>query len=285
MKIAVITDSTCDWAFGEYAKRDVTMVPLKICFGEQSYTDQYEITSEEFYDKMIASENLPTTSQPSPGDFAKVFEQLHEEGYDGAVCMHIAETLSGTVQSAEIAAEDAPLPVRVIDSHGATVSLGLLVDAACDLRDAGLDLDALAERLCAYRDEMRTLLALESLDNLVRGGRFPEEAAKQAGMLNIRMILSFDGEGRVIPFDKVKGAKAQINRCVNAAQDYIAEHGAARIRIVHTRNQKAVDAFVEALSEISGEFDLVSVDYCGATIATHVGMGALCVCIAPRVVC
>lgn len=284
MKIAIITDSTCDWAFPEYAERNVRMVPLKICFGEQSYTDQYEISSEEFYDKMIASEALPTTSQPSPGDFSQVFEGLHEEGYDGALCLHIAHPLSGTPQAAALAAETAPMPVKVLDTHCTTCMLGLLVDAACELRDAGCTLDDMYERLAAYRDKGSIILGPETLDNLVRGGRFPEEAAKQAGMLNIRMLLTLVGEGSVAPFDKAKGSKGQIARCVSFVQDYVAENGPARMRIVHSRNQKAVDAFVAALEETGTEFELVATEFCGATIATHLGMGAIGIAVAPRTV-
>ena len=82
MKIAIITDSTCDWPVEDYAARDVTMVPLRICFGAQSFLDQREIASEEFYDRMIGASDLPSTSQPSPGDFAREFERLAAEGYE-----------------------------------------------------------------------------------------------------------------------------------------------------------------------------------------------------------
>ena len=109
MKIAIITDSTCDWPVEDYAARDVTMVPLRICFGAQSFLDQREIASEEFYDRMIEASDLPSTSQPSPGDFAREFERLAAEGYEGALCMHIARPLSGTQQSVEIAAQNAPI--------------------------------------------------------------------------------------------------------------------------------------------------------------------------------
>ena len=96
MKIAIVTDSTCDWAFDEFARRNVEMVPLKICFSNESFADQIEISTDEFYDCMIDAVDLPSTSQPSPHDFAKLFERLAEEGYEGAVCLHIALPLSGT---------------------------------------------------------------------------------------------------------------------------------------------------------------------------------------------
>lgn len=282
MNVAVITDTTCDWTIEACQDRGVTMIPLKICFGEETFKDQYEIGSEEFYDKMIASETLPTTSQPSPGDFAELFERLHGEGFDAAICLHIAAPLSGTTQSAHIAADAAPMPVHVLDTTGTTVHLGLLVDAACALRDKGCTLDEMVERLTAYQQRIGILLAPESLDNLVRGGRFPEGAAEQAAMLNIRMVLTLDEKGVVAPFDKVKGAKRQIARCAEFVEEYAKENGPCFVRIVHVRNQKAVDALVKALDETGADYELVSVDYCGATIATHLGMGAFCIAVAPR---
>ena len=282
MNVAIITDTTVDWAIQDCQRKNVTMVPLKVCFGEETHLDQYQISSEEFYAKMQASENLPTTSQPSPSDFAQEFGRLHAEGYDAAICLHIAPPLSGTAQSAQIAAQDAPMPVHVLETNGTTAHLGLLLDAACQLRDEGCTLDQMVERLAAYQKRIGILLCPETLDNLVRGGRFPEGAATQAAMLNIRMLLTLDEEGRVAPFDKVKGAKGQISRCAAFVQDYIQENGPCCLRITHSQAQKSVDALVKALDEMGADYQLVSVDYCGATIATHLGMGAYCVAVAPR---
>lgn len=282
MNIAIVTDSTCDWKPEEYAARNVEMVPLKIQVDGKSFADQTEISTEEFYDRMIAADNLPTTSQPSPFDFAHVFERLAQQGFDAAVCLHIALPLSGTPQAAQIAANDAPLPVRVLDTRCATAELGLLVDRACELRESVTSLDELCDALTAFRDEERIVLVPETLDNLVRGGRFPEEAAKQAGMLNIRMLLTLDeAEGKVAPIGKAKGAKGVVKEIVAYAQHYVAEHGPARLRLVHCRNTKLVDSVLVALREAEVDFELTSIDSCGATIATHLGMGAIGVAFAP----
>ena len=282
MKIAVVTDSTCDWAFDTYAERNVEMVPLKIQVDGESFADQIEISTEEFYDRMIASDNLPTTSQPSPLDFARVFERLAGQGYDGAVCLHIAAPLSGTPQSAQIAANDAPIDVRVLDTRCTTAELGLLVDRACELREQVESLDEMCDALVAFRDEERIVLVPEDLTNLVRGGRFPEEAAKQAGMLNIRMLLTLDeAEGKVVPVGKAKGSKGVVKEVSAYIQNYVAEHGPARLRVVHCRNAKLVEALLSALREAAVDFEVTSIDSCGATIATHLGMGAIGVAMAP----
>lgn len=283
MKIAIITDSTCDWHFEDYAARGVTMVPLKVCFGEETYTDQYEISSDEFYEKMGASEALPTSSQPSPHDFSEQFERLAGEGFEGIISIHIAPTLSGTMQAAEIAAQTSPVPVRTLDSRGATSILGLLVDKACALRDADLTLDEMHEKLVAYRDACRIVIAPETLENLVKGGRMPAEAAKQAGMLNIRIMITLsDEDGTVNVFEKVKGQKGQIACMTSFIESYVAEHGPARVRLLHTQNQKGLDKLIESIDEAGVDYELASTDQCGAVIATHVGMGCIGMALAPR---
>ena len=286
MKIAIVTDSTCDWAFEDYAARNVEMVPLKIQVEGESFADQIEISTEQFYDRMIEAAELPTTSQPSPLDFARAFARLADEGYDGAVCLHIATPLSGTLQSAQIAAADAPIDVRVLDSRCATVELGLLVDAACELRESASSLDEMCEKLSAFRDVERVVLVPEELTNLVRGGRFPEQAAKQAGMLNIRMLLTLDeAEGKVAPIGKAKGAKGVVKELTAYISNYAAEHGRVRLRFVHCRNMKLIEALRAALREAAVDCEVVSIDSCGATVATHLGMGAIGVAMAPAERC
>lgn len=282
-KIALVTDSTCDWDFQEYERRGVTMIPLKICVGGESFKDQYEIGTEEFYDRMIAAEELPTTSQPSPHDFAEVFENLAAQGYEGVLCMHIAAPLSGTVQSAEIAAGMASIPVKVIDPAHVTASLGLIVDAACNLRDAGVaSLDELHERMVAYCKKTRIVLIPATLDNLVRGGRFPKEAAEQLGLLNVRMILTLDETGAVTPFDKAKGTKGALARCVKFAEDIAGEYGSVRVRFVHTRALDTVEKLKAGLADAGVCYIDGGTTNVGATVATHLGMGAVVMAIAPE---
>ena len=263
MKIAIVTDTTSDLTIQECERRNVVLIPLKICFGQESFTDQYEISPEEFYDKMTASEALPTTSQPSPGDFVKLFNRLQAEGYEGVVSMHIAAPLSGTAQAAQIAADMVDLPVKVLDSHGASASLSLLVEAACALRQEGCSLDQMFQRLCAYRDKLATVLAPETLENFVKGGRLPEEMAQQSSMLNIRLLFTFNEEGGVVPLDKVKGSKGIVSRCIASLQEYVQANGPARVHMAHIRNQKAVDAVCEGIRGLGLDCEVTSVERCG----------------------
>ena len=115
----------------------------------------------------------------------------------------------------------------------------------------------------------------------MRGGRLPAEAAEQMGLLNIRLILTLAQDGSVVPFDKAKGLKGAVARCVDAIAAYEKEHGAVSLRYVHTRNEAAVEKLADALRDAGVTVVKSHVHACGATIATHLGMGAACVAVAP----
>lgn len=176
---------------------------------------------------MIDAVDLPSTIAAFAARFRRSCSSVWLKRATKAPCAcHIALPLSGTPQVAGIAGADAPLDVRVIDTRCATAPLGLMVDAACELRDSGASLDDMCEKLVAFRDATRTVLVPDSLDNLVRGGRFPEEAAKQASVLNMRMMLTFNEEdGKVGVIGKSKGAKGAIKDTAAFIENYAAEHG------------------------------------------------------------
>lgn len=285
MKIAIVTDSTCDWPFADYSKHGVSMVPLSIGFGGKAFLDQIELSSDEFCDLLENdSADLPTTSQPSPGAFSALFDDLATQGYEAALCLHIGSSLSGTVQSASIAAAQAPFPVRVVDTHLAASALGLAVQQACRLRDAGIcDLDELERLVVEACGKTKILLVPESLDSLVRGGRLPKEAAEKMGMLNVRALLTIDATGSVVFFDKARGLKGAIARCMEVLEQEAAENGALDVRYAHVRNVDAAEKAAAAIAASNAEVASLHADICGATIATHLGLGAWCIAMAPRV--
>ncbi|WP_139652743.1 DegV family protein [Raoultibacter phocaeensis] len=281
MSIAIVTDSTCDWSLEEYERRNVVMVPLTIQVGEASLLDQVELVSEDFYDRMIASDEIPLTSQPSPGAFAAVYERLAEEGFDAIVSLHLAPVLSGTLASAEMAAEAVDIPVVAIDSKNASSSLGLLVEKACVLRDEGATFEEIAEVLRRAAAKTHLYLAPDSTDNLVKGGRISPEQAQGAAMLNIKLVFALDEDGRLVNLDKVKGAKGVIKRLVEAAQLHAEAYGPLKLRFMHARNGSEVEKLIEALREAGIEFEVAGIDACGATVATHAGIGVIGMAVSP----
>lgn len=275
MKLAIVTDSTCDWSSEEYEMNDVAMIPLKILVDNEEFLDQTEISSEEFYDRMNASEAIPSTSQPSPGDFIEVFSSLVDAGYDAILSMHIASPLSGTYQSAGIAAQSIDIPVEVFDSRNVSSSLGLLVKAACEMRDEGMALDEIMQRLDALASKTHLYLVPENTDNLVKGGRIGKEQAQGAAMLNIKLMFSLDEDGHLSSYDKVKGMKGATKRFVEIAQHHQKEMGPLKIRFMQARNTEEVENLREALDEAQVEYEAIAVDTCGATVATHTGIGVV----------
>lgn len=281
MNIAIVTDSTCDWSAEEYERRNVVMVPLKIQVGNESLLDQVELPSEEFYDRMLAADQVPMTSQPSPGDFAAVFERLADMGYDAVISIHLAPVLSGTLASAEMAAGAVDIPVATIDSKNATSSLGLLVEKACSLRDEGASYDMIVESLRKTAAQTHLYLAPDSTDNLVKGGRLSEEQAQGAAMLNIKLVFALDADGRLESLDKVKGSKGVIKRLVEAAAVHAEAHGPLKLRFMHARNLPEVEKLIGALTDAGIEFEVAGIDSCGATVATHAGIGVIGMAVSP----
>lgn len=275
MSFAIVVDSTCDWNPAEYQDRQVTMVPLKVDIDGDVFYDQTEISSEEFYDRMNAAKDLPKTSQPAPYDFVQVYNDLAAQGYDHIVSIHIAEVLSGTSGSALIAADQVDVDVSVIDSCGATVSAGLVVQKACELRDAGVDFADAVAQIKEAVSKARFFVACDTLENLLRGGRLSAEQVDATNLLNIKPIFTFDDRGVFGPCDKAKGMKGVIKRYVEIIEEQTAQSGTLRIRFCHARNAEGVEKVKQALSEAGVDYIDEGTSKCGAIIATHLGMGAL----------
>ncbi len=137
-RIAIVTDSTADLPIDLAIKNNITVVPLKVNFQDKSYTEGVDITNQEFYEKLEKAELLPTTSQPSPADFMKKYEDIIEDGYDSVISIHISDKLSGTRQSATIAGNELGEKIRnfsAVDSMQVTVGIGLVVKIAAESAD------------------------------------------------------------------------------------------------------------------------------------------------------
>lgn len=277
MGFAIVVDSTCDFTGDEYRSLDVTMVPLSILIDEVVYKDQVEISSEEFFERMDASENLPQSSQPTPLDFQKAYESLAEKGYDGILSVHIAGVLSGTIESARIAAQQVDIDVRTVDAAaaGATASMAIAVQKACEMRDAGASLDeaqAEVEKMCAHAC---FLVAPETLENLLKGGRLSADQVKTSSLLNIKPIFSFNEKGVLFAFGKAKGMRGVIKTFVEELQKQTQESGIQRVRFCYAGNEKVVEELKQALAEAEVSYIDCGTCPCGATITTHLGTGAL----------
>jgi DegV family protein with EDD domain len=279
-QIAIVTDSTCDLGPDALAARGVAMVPLKVLFGDETLRDWVDLTPDTFYPRLRAAAQLPTTSQPTPGEFAVVYKRLADEGAEGIVSIHLSAKLSGTVESATLAAVDSPVPVRVVDSTFVSGAMAFAIDDACAARDAGGDLDAVEKAALDAVSRTELFFVLDTLDYLVKGGRAGRTQGMAAALLNIKPVLQVTG-GLIEPFKKSKGTNKAIREMAEHVAEQSKKNGPLRIVVINAVAQNLADELGNAIRSAGTKIADMSYDEIGAVIGTHVGPRALGVAYMP----
>ena len=280
MRVGIVCDSTCDLGPTWLAAHDVTMVPLKVLFGDDTYRDWVDMQPEEFFARLASSPVLPKTSQPSPAEFEDAYRTLAESGAEEIVSIHLSAALSGTFGSASIAAENSPVPVRLVDSRLVSTACGLVVKAAVEARDAGQDaagVQAAAERTAA---NTQLFFVLDTLEYLVRGGRAGKAQGLAAALLDIKPVLRIDETGVVAPFKRARGLK----RALAELAAHVAEDAAGRklrIALLHACRPQLAAELGEAIAAAGVDFVREDDVLLGAVIGTYAGPGAVGVAYLP----
>ena len=203
MSVKIIIDSTAD-VRGEIRDKFI-IVPLTVSFGEEQFVDGVTINHRQFYEKLVESDVMPTTSQPSPEAFERVFRELVENG-DEAVVLTISSSLSGTYQSATIARENFEGKIFVVDTRSVAIGSGILAELALSLANEGFSAREIAERITKERENVRVIALLDTLEYLKRGGRISKTVAFAGGLLSIKPVLCImDGEIAIL--GKARGSK------------------------------------------------------------------------------
>lgn len=273
-KVGIVCDSTCDMGPQWLAENDVIMVPLKVLFGETTFLDWIDLSPEAFFAKLKAAPTLPKTSQPSPAEFAAVYQSLADAGCDEIVSIHLTAALSGTHESAMLASASSPIPVRVIDTLTVTAASALVVRAALAARAAGGDAAAIEAAARKVVTSDRLLFALDTLEYLVKGGRAGKAQGLAASLLNIKPVLTFNDEGIIEPFKKVKGTKKALSEiAAQVAED--SAKGRVRVAFLHSLAPSLVDDLRAALDEAGADYEVEGVHEVGAVIGTYAGPGAI----------
>ena len=208
-KIRIVTDSASDIPQG--FKPNVTVLPMTIRFGDTEYQDGVNLTTKQFYEKLIESDELPTTSQAAPDSFIKEFDKVKEAG-DSAVVITISSKLSGTYQSATIAAEDYE-NIYVVDSGSAAIGSGILAERALELANSGIDAREIAEALNKEKEKIVIIALLDTLEYLKKGGRISKTVAFAGAVLNIKPVISVE-DGEIAILGKARGSKMGNNLLV-----------------------------------------------------------------------
>lgn len=214
MSVRIIIDSTVDLT--TEIKNQMLIVPLTVHFGDTEYIDSITITHKEFYEKLIESDVLPTTSQATPFDFANVYEEVVNSG-DTAVVITVSSKLSGTYQSACIAASDYPDKIFVVDSFNVAIGAGILAELALQMIKKGLDAPTIAQKLIEERENICLIAMVDTLEYLCRGGRLSKTAALVGGMLSIKPVVALK-DGEITVLGKARGSKQSNNLLIKEIQ-------------------------------------------------------------------
>lgn len=215
MSVRIVLDSSAD--FPQELKSRFSVVALPLFFGDEEYLDGVTITYKEFYEKLVETYVMPTTSQPTPGAFADAYREALEE-YDEVVVITLSSQLSGTYQSACIAADDFPGKVFVVDSLSATIGTGALAQLALSMADQGLPAAVIASRLSEERNNLQLIAMVGTLEYLKRGGRLSKTAAIAGELLSIKPVIGVV-EGKVAILGKARGSKQAGNMLVKLIRD------------------------------------------------------------------
>lgn len=274
-KVRIVADSTSDIPAELRERLGITIVPLKVLFGEETYLDSITINAEQFYEKLKTSSIVPTTSQPSPHEFTEVYERLlFEDPGCSVLSIHLASILSGTHQSAVIAKSmmEQDADIEVIDSKSASFGIGMLVVMAAELAREGKSMEEILEAVDALQKGTSIYFLVDTLEYLHKGGRIGKASALIGSILNIKPILSLEKEtGGVLSVDKVRGTKKALARISDMLKDTFRDDP-IHIVIAYTDNKEAAGDLEE---RIKAELNIKSVSYTtiGSVIGTHTGPG------------
>ena len=277
MSIRIITESASDISQMEATAQNITVLPLKTLFGSEEFLDGVTMTHQEFYQRLIESDTVPTTSLLSPFDYDAAFRTAADAG-DEVLCITVSSKLSGCYQSASIAAESYGENVVLVDSENVAVGQRILVQLAITLRDEGRGLSEIRDILEAKKKRIRLIALLDTLEYLKLGGRISAATAAAGKLLGIKPVVAIE-EGSITVLGKVRGSKNGNNMLIKLVNDCGGIDFGHPFCLAYTgldnsllRKYMADSAFL-----YEGKTDHLPVSPIGSTIGTHAGPGAIAV--------
>ncbi len=274
MKVNIITDSTADLTAA--VKEQVTTVPLTVHFGNEEFIDGITIDHKTFYEKLIETDVMPSTSQASPAAFTDVFAPIAAAG-ESAVVITISSSLSGTYQSAVIAAGEYQ-NIYVIDSGSAAIGSGILVELALQLAQQGLDAKQIATRLEEEKKNIRVVALVDTLEYLKRGGRISKSVAFAGSLLNIKPVLAIE-DGQILMLGKARGSKQGNNLLVQQIESAGGVDFQKPVLLGYTGlSDILLQKYIEDSKHLWVDgADALNTTVIGSVIGTHAGPGAVAV--------
>jgi DegV family protein with EDD domain len=266
---AIVLDSTADFPDAAQRFPNWRVVSLYVNFGTESFRDGVDLTAAEFYGRLPSAATLPTTSQPTPADFKAAYDEL--AGYERILSIHIASRLSGTFQSAGLAADDR---VRTIDSETASAGITMLALAVQRRLDRGTtdeEVDALVER---YKREHGLLFTVDTLEFLARGGRIGRAKAFAGELLHVKPILSIR-DAEVVPVKRVRGSRKAFQEFVDAVQTQTVDAPGLRFGTAHADAPERAAELAKMVRDLRPQATIDIETELGAVIGAHAGPGTV----------
>lgn len=275
MSIRIIVDSTADTP--KKIEERLTVVPLTITFGAEEFIDRVTIDYQTFYEKLETSEILPVTSQATPYAFEEPFRRAVEDG-DTVIAITVSSKLSGTYNSATLAAAEFPGKVFVIDSKTVAMGIGILAEYALSLVDKELDAETIVEKIKKKREDIRLYAYLDTLEYLKKGGRISKAAAIAGGMLNIKPVAEIaDGEVKIL--SKARGVRQAASALTKFVEDAGGINCNEPFLFGYTgTSDETLKKYISENEELYME-SLTLPEYTpiGSVVGTHAGPGAVAV--------
>lgn len=272
MAVKIVTDSACDLPPEVAADLGVTIVPIRVNLGRNSFRDGIDLRPGEAAQKIAAAGALPTTSQPPPYEFEKVFATFLEQGHE-VLCLTLSSALSGTYHSALIAAGEFPSGgLQILDSQLVSAGLGLLVTGAARLAAQGCSLAQVVEFVQDKIRKIRMFAILDTVEPIVRGGRLNLFARHAAGREGIKLIFALNGKGGVQILERVRGRRRSLDRLVELMTAQPLEEAA----VVHVECPGEARQVAEQIAKESGA-SVQNVWAAGGSVSTYAGRGAIIV--------
>ena len=268
---AIVLDSTADFPEAPQRFPNWRVVPLYVLFGDQSYRDYVELAPPEFYARLRTAEELPTTSQPTPGDFLQTYEELAQ--YERIYSLHISSALSGTYQSASTAAAELGDKVRTIDSESASAAIAMLGLAIQRRLEQGTTDDAVDALVDRYRANAHLIFTVDTLEFLRRGGRIGRASAWAGQLLHVKPILTIERE--VVPLKRVRGNQKAMQEFVSAFTSTSRDTPTLKVGIAHADAPDRATQLQKMVRHERPQAAIEVITTLGAVVGTHAGPGTV----------
>ena len=274
MSVRIICDSASDITQEQAKKWGITVLPMKILWEGEEYLDGVTLKTKEFFEKLIETDELPTTSQISPFDYEQAFQEAVDAG-DTVVCFTISSKLSGTFQSANIAKEEFGDKVYVVDTLNAALGEQIIIKRAIELRDGGKTAKEIADIMNEEKKKVKVVALIDTLEYVKRGGRISATAAMAGTVLNIKPVVAIV-DGAIEVLGKARGSKNGNNKLMELVEKEGIDFRKPFLLTYAGLNDDLLQKYIKDSSSLyEGKIDKLEITPMGSAIGTHVGPGAI----------